>query len=212
MPPERTKQLVYELDAWYRSHTMRQKDLANELGLSAQQLAEILALRNRPTGEQALQIAEFLETENMSTTKTPHPTIRHDPDKPKSLDEARARIGALNEQLRELRSGTPTISSAATPVQTLPKPQAAPGSAVGTPSDIQAPARPRVNEPMQLPGTPLPKMRLSGSLDTPASIENALRSMNDEALRSALFGTCKNDVEKLQQRLILAELEHRRGE
>ncbi len=28
MPPERSKQLVFELDAWYRSHTMRQKDLA----------------------------------------------------------------------------------------------------------------------------------------------------------------------------------------
>lgn len=60
MPPERSEQLVYELEAWYRSHSVRQKDLAGSLGMSAQQLSEILSMRNRPTGEQGLRIREFL--------------------------------------------------------------------------------------------------------------------------------------------------------
>ena len=67
MPPERrTDQLIFQLDAWYRSHAMRQKDLAGALNMSPQQLSEILALRNRPTGEQALAITEFLNEANKS--------------------------------------------------------------------------------------------------------------------------------------------------
>jgi hypothetical protein len=49
MPPELSRQLVFDLDCWYRSHKVPQKDLAAELGLSPQQLSEILSLRNRPT-------------------------------------------------------------------------------------------------------------------------------------------------------------------
>ena len=75
MPPERSKQLVYKLDAWYRSHAMRQRDLATELQLKPQQLAEILALRNRPTGEQALRIVEFLERETMKSELVDPPTF-----------------------------------------------------------------------------------------------------------------------------------------
>jgi hypothetical protein len=46
MPPElRSEQLVYDLEAWYRSHSVRQKDLAGSLNMTAQQLAEILSAK-----------------------------------------------------------------------------------------------------------------------------------------------------------------------
>lgn len=82
MPPERSQQLVFELDAWYRSHSVRQKDLAGLLHMSPQQLAEILSLRNHPTGEQALQILDFLKMENMEPIEPSFkPTAPENPDR-----------------------------------------------------------------------------------------------------------------------------------
>jgi hypothetical protein len=93
MSTDRTAQLVYELDAFYRSHTMRQKDLAAELGLSAQALSEILSLRNRPNSETVLRVIEFLEKENMPTTTRPVP---------KTLAEARDQLRDLDQQQKSL--------------------------------------------------------------------------------------------------------------
>jgi hypothetical protein len=90
MPFERSKQLVYELDAWYRGHTVRQKDLAAVLGLSPQGLAEILALRNKPTGEQALRIAEFLNNNTMNTSV----------ESPRTLAAAKEKIAELTAELK----------------------------------------------------------------------------------------------------------------
>jgi transcriptional regulator with XRE-family HTH domain len=64
--PERTKELVDQLRAWYKNGTTRQMDLAAALGLKRQQLAEILSGRNRPTGEQTLIIQDFLKDKPMT--------------------------------------------------------------------------------------------------------------------------------------------------
>jgi transcriptional regulator with XRE-family HTH domain len=99
MPTDRTKQLVYELDAWYRGHKLRQKDLAAELGLTAQALSEILSLRNRPSSEATLRIVEFLETETMK----PHfddPPGTIDPEEPKTLHQAKEMLSALRAELK----------------------------------------------------------------------------------------------------------------
>jgi transcriptional regulator with XRE-family HTH domain len=94
MPPELARQLVYDLDAWYRSHTTRQKDLAADLGLRPQQLSELLGLRNNPTGEQALRIAEFLKENTMNT-----PATAQNPLKRRNLADANDRILELEKAL-----------------------------------------------------------------------------------------------------------------
>jgi hypothetical protein len=132
MPTDRSRQLIFELDAWYRSHAMRQKDLAVSLNMSAQQLAEILALRNRPTGEQALRIVEFLETENMKTdfldprTETRVSTHTRIPSHPGTLLEASETIEALEAELAQLKTvPTPPAASVPTPPRSTPTPKPA---------------------------------------------------------------------------------------
>jgi hypothetical protein len=85
---------------------MSQKDLAGKLSLSPQQLAELFARRNRPTGEQVLKIQEFLRTNNMKTNYVdPRTTPRQAAGNPgpKTLTEARERIESLEAQLVQLR-------------------------------------------------------------------------------------------------------------
>jgi hypothetical protein len=144
MPPERSRQLVYELEAFYRSHPMRQKDLANELGLKPQQLSEILALRNRPTGEQILTIQDFLkDNDPMSSTPVFDPARtrqKTQPDdeeivlgsdgQPKTLTDAKELlirtqkdISGLQNEVTRLRAA---VAQATSPPSTLPKPSSAP--------------------------------------------------------------------------------------
>jgi transcriptional regulator with XRE-family HTH domain len=140
MPPERTKVLVYELDAWYRSHNMRQKDLACELGLSPQQLSEILAMRNNPTGEQILIIQDFLKDNPMSSEqrvfepKPDRPPRVDNPNQPRTLGAAQERIDTLNAELARLKSGAPTlpIGNIPAPAAAIPKP--APRTATAPPA------------------------------------------------------------------------------
>jgi transcriptional regulator with XRE-family HTH domain len=61
---DRTEGLVKALRVWYDGHDILQKDLAALLGLSPQGLAEVFAGRNKPTGEQALQMVEILKDES----------------------------------------------------------------------------------------------------------------------------------------------------
>ena len=101
MPTE--KEIVDQLRGFYEGGGMRQKDLAAALGLSPQQLGEILASRNRPTAAQILRIQEFLAKENMKTDfLDPRTTPRQAASNPgpKTLTEARDRIEALEAQLR----------------------------------------------------------------------------------------------------------------
>jgi hypothetical protein len=84
--------------------------LAGELGLSPQGLAEILSLRNRPTGEQALRIAEFLNNNTMNTSGSP-----------RTLTAAREKIEALTAELKRLKSppAAPAKTIAPVPAATL---------------------------------------------------------------------------------------------
>src|SRR5271166_6978207 len=102
MPPDLTRELVSDLRAWYEDHDMSQRDLAGKLDISPQQLAEIFARRNRPTGEQVLKIQEFLRTNNMKTDFLDPRTAPRQPASnpgPKTLSEARERIEVLEAQL-----------------------------------------------------------------------------------------------------------------
>jgi hypothetical protein len=135
MPPERSRQLVYELEAFYRSHPMRQKDLANELGLKPQQLSEILALRNRPTGAQILAIQDFLKNNPMSSTPVFDPARTRQKTQPDdalmdymstekhaSWAETRDALSAAQGEVTRLRA---KMQSMGNPDPVAPKPPAA---------------------------------------------------------------------------------------
>jgi transcriptional regulator with XRE-family HTH domain len=125
MPTDRTKQLVYELDAWYRGHTLRQKDLAAELGLTAQALSEILSLRNRPNSETALRIIEFL-SQTMKTELVDPPTFpaesTRNPNEPKTLHEAKEMIADLRAQLKSAPPASTTKLAVTAPKAATPAP------------------------------------------------------------------------------------------
>jgi hypothetical protein len=121
MPPERSKVLVDQLHAWYKAGTTRQMDLAAALELRPQQLAEILAGRNGLTGEQALAINSFLESQSMATATSQRrlnpshqrPTSQADDepldpmtDEPLTLYEASEVIDALRAKLKSKPADT----------------------------------------------------------------------------------------------------------
>ena len=196
MLTDRTKQLVYELDAWYSGHQVRQKDLAAELQLKPQQLAEILALRNRPTGEQALRIVEFLETESMKSElvdppKMPQPSVR-DPNEPQTLLQAKEQLEAARQTIAQLKSK----SAAAGPTPNPPPAQAPPTN----PSDL--PGFKRVQSPLPPPAKQLPK-----SANTPFLIGEILKVTNFEDCLSLLANPAHTP---LQQSLIYSEVKSRR--
>jgi hypothetical protein len=198
---EPDQKCVIDLKHWYASHDMAQKDLAAAVGMTPQGLADLFSNRNQPTGAQAVAILKFLQSQNMSVI-----TERRTP---KTLAEAKEQLEALEQASAAMQARLDAHIAAGHVPKTSSAPITLPTTSAPA-TGIQAPTRPpRVNEPTVMASQPQ-KIRLSATLDTPASIETALASMNDEALRSALFGTCKNDVERLQQRLILAELKRRR--
>jgi DNA-binding XRE family transcriptional regulator len=102
MPPERSRQLVDEIRAFYATGTMRQKDLAAALGLSPQSLNEILSGRNNPNSETTLRMLEFLQTMKPQLVDPPAmPRVStRDPNEPKTLHEAKGMIEALRAQLK----------------------------------------------------------------------------------------------------------------
>ena len=158
MPPERTKQLVYELEAWYRSRNVRQKDLASALELTPQALSEILALRNRPTAEQILIIQDFLKDKNMSIRLAPGQKRRtsnddDEPlnfltDEPNTLCQAREMVDALRAELKSKPAPAIAITPAPPePTDSQPAPQAI--------QPIPAPApKPTVHLPAASMATP----------------------------------------------------------
>jgi transcriptional regulator with XRE-family HTH domain len=58
--PERTQRLISRFEDWRKRHRIKQKDVAVELGMTPQQLNDILKGRTQPTGEQALHIQEMM--------------------------------------------------------------------------------------------------------------------------------------------------------
>jgi len=62
MSPKCTLRLIAEVEAWRQANNVKQKDLAKTLGISPQQLNDILKDRTKPTGEQALHLLELIKT------------------------------------------------------------------------------------------------------------------------------------------------------
>jgi transcriptional regulator with XRE-family HTH domain len=201
MPPDLTRELVIDLRAWYEDHDVSQKSLARKLYITPQQLSEIFAGRNRPTGEQVLRIQEFLRT-NMKTdfidpqTK-PRPTT-NDPLQPKSLGQAKEMIEDLRAQLK---GGAPLPAKPAAPVSPTAKAQAG-GSGAG------APPTDRPNK-TPMPASPeTPKKALPVTADTPFKITEILKLENLDSLLLLLANPVHTP---LQKSLIYQEVKARRN-
>jgi transcriptional regulator with XRE-family HTH domain len=206
MSPDLTRELVTTLRAWYESSDVSQKNLARKLYLSPQQLSEIFAGRNRPTGDQVLRIQEFLRTNNMKTdhldprTK-PRPTTS-DPGRPKTLSAALDRISLLEAQLRG--SAKPAVPASPTAKAPTGDPGADPTyPPTGTPgADRLAPTPMPVNPPAT------PKKALPPEANTPVLIQRIL----DVTTLDDLLSMLGNNVHtKVQQACIYSEVKIRRS-
>jgi DNA-binding XRE family transcriptional regulator len=220
MPPERTKELVDQLRAWYKAGTTRQKDLANLLGLTPQALNEILAGRNQPNSETALRILEFLKEQSMIQTPTLNGDIRvDDAGLPVTLLGAKQMLKTAQETVSHLQSEIARLkasgASVAPPASiTLPKPQAAPGSAARTPTaarvtgPLQPDALPGIKSAKPLPvSVPAePKQYLPSSCVSPFLVNEYLKVQPTETVRQ-LMATTKG----WQQALVYAELKKRQS-
>src|SRR5271165_1850710 len=170
MSPDLTRELVIDLRAWYEESDVSQKNLARKLYLTPQQLSEIFAGRNRPTGDQVLRIQEFLRTNNMKTDyldprAKPRPTSSN-PEQPKSLGQAKEMIEDLRAQLK---GGAPLPA----------KPASAPAAKAqiaGTGADVPTTDRP--NQTPMPASPPPPKLTLSPGLDSPVKIQAVLDQMS----------------------------------
>jgi transcriptional regulator with XRE-family HTH domain len=209
MSPDPTKELITDLRAWYEDHDVSQKNLARKLYLTPQQLSELFAGRNRPTGDQVLRIQEFLRT-NMRTdyidprTK-PRPTASN--PGPKTLTEARERIEVLEAQLR----GSGTAPKPAAPASPTGKAKAAAGDPgadptyppVGTPgADRLAPT------PMPVGVPAVKKAALSEAAVSPVLCQRELDVADFETVLSMLGNPIHNPM---QQACIYAEVKKRRA-
>jgi plasmid maintenance system antidote protein VapI len=59
---ERTERLLKRVEKWRQDHAVTQKDLAGRLGMTPQQLNDIIKGRTQLTGEQALHLQEIINT------------------------------------------------------------------------------------------------------------------------------------------------------
>jgi transcriptional regulator with XRE-family HTH domain len=194
--PDRTNQLVYELHAWYRSHAVRQKDLADSLAMSPQQLSEVLSLRNRPTVEQILRIQEFLRTDNMKAIVDPPAIPRastRDPNDPRTLHEAKGMIEALRAQLK---GGTALTTKAQSAGPAHPAPPISMSSAT-RPNAVPMP----VNRAR-------PKKALPPEANTPVLIQRILDVTELDDLRLMLDNPVHTPI---QQAAIYKEVKARRS-
>jgi hypothetical protein len=198
MQSDLTRELVTDLRAWYEDQRdLSQKNLARKLYLTPQQLSELFAGRNRPTGDQVLRIQEFLRVNNMRIDIDPRTKPRQAATNPgpKTLTEARERIEVLEAQLR----GSGTAPKPAAPASPTAKAQPADPGADAPPTD-----RPN---PVPMPASPPPpKLTLSPDLDSPVKIQKVLDQMNVDDLRLAL----NSEKDKLRIALLYREIQKRR--
>jgi transcriptional regulator with XRE-family HTH domain len=203
-----TRELIIDLRAWYEDHDVSQKNLARKLYLSPQQLSEIFAGRNRPTGDQVLRIQEFLRTNDMKTdfidprTK-PRPTASN--PGPKTLTEARERIEVLEAQLR----GSGTAPKPAAPAS--PKAKAQPAGDPGPDPVYPATGSPGADRPNQnemQSGPAAPSKALPPEANTPVLIQKILDVTTLDDLRLLLNNPAHTPT---QQSVIYAEIRKRRA-
>jgi transcriptional regulator with XRE-family HTH domain len=202
MSTDLTRELVTDLRAWYEDHDVSQKNLARKLYLTPQQLSEIFAGRNRPTGDQVLRIQEFLRANNMKTDfidpRTAPRSTTNDPLQPKSLGQAKEMIEDLRAQLK---GGAPLSAKPAAPASPTAKAQ-------GGGSGADAPPTDRPNK-TPMPASPeTPKKALPATADTPFKITEILKLENLDSLLLLLANPVHTP---LQRSLIYGEVKARRS-
>ena len=58
---ERTDRLVADIEKWAKAKNLKNKELAEMLGITPQGITEIFMGRNQPTGEQVLVMLELMK-------------------------------------------------------------------------------------------------------------------------------------------------------
>jgi hypothetical protein len=201
MSPDLTRQLITDLRGWYEGNDVSQKNLARKLYLSPQQLSEIFAFRNRPTGDQVLRIQEFLRTNMKTDYLDPRTKPRQAAGNPgpKTLTEARDRIEVLEAQLR----GSGTTPKPAVPASPKAKAQPAgdPGSdptypPTGTPGADRLAPTPM---PVSFPATP--RKALPPEANTPVLVQRIL----DVTALDDLLSMLGNPIHTPLQRTLIYE-------
>lgn len=209
MPTE--KEIVDELRRFYEGGGMRQKDLAGALDLNPQQLAEILATRNRPTAAQILRIQEFLKDKTMSSIridppKFPKPSTR-DPSVPLTLASAKEMLAARDAEIAALRRGA--AASPAKPALTVPK---LAGSGADASPTYPATGTPGANQPnknqMAVNVPAVKKAALSKSAVSPVLCQRELDIADFDTVLSMLDNPVHT---RMQQACIYAEVKKRRN-
>jgi hypothetical protein len=220
MPPERAQELVDQLRSWYKTGTMRQMDLAAQLGLKPGQLNEILGGRNRPTAEQILIIQDFLKESSM--TKTPTFDRRPEPDdddddcgnmseEPKTLAQAKARIARKQQEislaqkrLTMQRTGKPAAPSG--PIMPAERSSSSTGTYATPPAGSTNPA---FTDGQNWTGKYQVRDFPPGA-DNPRDIAQHIAGLSTPALREHLRSAPKTEAEKLQQKAVFNELKARK--
>jgi transcriptional regulator with XRE-family HTH domain len=214
MQSDLTRELVTDLRAWYEDQRdLSQKNLARKLYLSPQQLSEIFAGRNRPTGDQVLRIQEFLQTNDMKSPSTyldPRTTPRsttNDPLQPKSLGQAKEMIEDLRAQLK---GGAATLlpkPAAPAPPKAKTQPAGDPGADPIYPP-TGTPGADRPNKTEMPTGPAAPKKALPPEANTPVLIQKILDVTELDDLRLMLNNPIHSPT---QQACIYAEVKKRRA-
>jgi hypothetical protein len=208
MSPEQT---IKNLRAWYESHDIRHKDLAASLSLSPQQLAELFAFRNRPTGIQICRIQEFLNERTMNSIRVdppnfPKPSTR-DPSVPLTLSSAKEMLAARDAELAALRAA---IASPAKPGATAPTPGAK-SKLAGSAADASSITTPGGNQPnknqMAVTVPAIVKKALPPEAITPFLISEILKVTSFSDLQSMLSNPIHS---ALQRSLIYQAIKERR--
>lgn len=181
---------------------MRQKDLAGELGLTAQQLAELLARRSKPTGAQALRILDFLTTKTIMTPTDETPIDAHN-GRPNSLLEAREMLDLLRQELKLQAGRTGNLPRVAEP--NLPKPK---GPLLGGDPKPFDPEKVDPSFKKMEDTKPVPLKRLPESANTPVAIQKILDLTVLEDLVSMLDNP---EHSPLQRGMIYTEIKRRRS-
>jgi transcriptional regulator with XRE-family HTH domain len=206
MSTDLTRELVIDLRAWYEDNDVSQKNLARKLYLTPQQLSEIFAGRNRPTGEQVLRIQEFLRTNNMKTDyldpRTKPQQAASNPG-PKTLTEAKERIEILEAQIRL------AAKPAVVPASPIAKAAAAGADAPPPFPPITTPGAERLSPtPMPVNFPAIVRKALPPEANTPVLIQRILDVTTLDDLRSMLDNPIHTPT---QQSCIYAEVRRRRA-
>lgn len=206
MPPDLTRELVIDLRAWYEDHDVSQKSLARKLYITPQQLSEIFAGRNRPTGEQVLRIQEFLRT-NMKTDYLDPRTIQKpagNPGQPKTLTEARDRIADLEAQLR----GSGMVPKPGAPASPTGRAKAQPAGDPTFPSIATPNADRLAPTPMPVNIPAIKKAALSEAAVSPVLCQRELDVADFDTVLSMLSNPVHTPM---QQACIYKEVKKRRA-